>query len=116
MKIRQGFVSNSSSSSFLVMFPKEMKSKEEVHNALFPNGKEFSISSYNWQGDDFIYSSEQISNQVWSDIKNQDPNDILLAIYNLYLTLSNLIYKEFIFHFMKRKINYSSFSPSCQLK
>lgn len=35
MKIRSGFVSNSSSNSFIVIFPTEPKSVDDVKNFLF---------------------------------------------------------------------------------
>ena len=39
MKVRTGFVSNSSSSSFCVVFPKRPKSKEELMKIMFPGKK-----------------------------------------------------------------------------
>ncbi|HMZ46899.1 MAG TPA: gliding motility-associated C-terminal domain-containing protein [Chitinophagaceae bacterium] len=39
MKIRNGFVSNSSSSSFIVLFPKEPKNATDVKNMLFKEDK-----------------------------------------------------------------------------
>ena len=39
MKIRQGFVSNSSSSSFIVAFPKEPKNLDELKEMLFVEGQ-----------------------------------------------------------------------------
>jgi len=43
MKIRNGFVSNSSSSSFLVMFPHEITNKEELYKLLWIDENERSI-------------------------------------------------------------------------
>ena len=37
MKIRNGFVSNSSSSSFLLFFPREIKSTDDIIELLFDN-------------------------------------------------------------------------------
>lgn len=45
MKIRNGFVSNSSSSSFLVFFPKEINNKEELYELMWNDRNEKSIQS-----------------------------------------------------------------------
>jgi hypothetical protein len=65
MKIRKGFVSNSSSSSFVVAFPKEPKSFDDVYEAMF-NSKEGGISIYDQDG----MSHSQIAQRVWKDIKS----------------------------------------------
>jgi len=69
MKIRNGFVSNSSSSSFVVIFPTEPKNSEDVKNMLF-NKNEKSYSEY---------SVDQVAKTVWTDICNQTKNNIELA-------------------------------------
>lgn len=71
MKIRQGFVSNSSSSSFIVAFPKGMEvTSENVHNHLF--GPAFSaITAYDWIG---TFSTKEIADQVAQDMRGQTPN------------------------------------------
>ena len=64
MKIRNGFVSNSSSSSFLVAFNSEPNSVEEAHENMF--------SSYN------MFSKEtslKMAEIVFDQIKDQEPND-----------------------------------------
>jgi hypothetical protein len=38
MKLRKGFVSNSSSSSFIVVFPKKPDTVEELYDMMFPRG------------------------------------------------------------------------------
>lgn len=63
MKTRNGFVSNSSSSSFVVAFPKEPKKFEDVFDAMF-DGKEGGISVYDMDG----MSHNQIAEEVWKDI------------------------------------------------
>ncbi len=67
MKIRNGFVSNSSSSSFVVAFPHKPKSAEDVHEMMF-NGKEGKIQPY-----EFVekLSYSQIAKRVWNDIKTK---------------------------------------------
>jgi len=70
MKIRQGFVSNSSSSSFVVAFPSIPKSSDDVHRILFNNDKKFNIEQY-----DRHLESSKASNIVYDAIKNQNVND-----------------------------------------
>ena len=69
MKIRNGFVSNSSSSSFIVAFPNKPTSEKDVLEYMF-NGKDGGISVFD--GDGLSYN--QISAIIFKDIK--DPVDI----------------------------------------
>lgn len=69
MKIRNGFVSNSSSSSFIVTFPREPKSAGDVHEMMFPKGEE-NIDYY-----DNEMSSTQAAHRVWEDVQDQQPDD-----------------------------------------
>lgn len=73
MKIRNGFVSNSSSSSFVVIFPREPKSSEDVKNMLF-NEDETLYGAY-----DQTYPVEQVAQTVWNDICGQKKNDFEYA-------------------------------------
>ena len=76
MKIRSGFVSNSSSSSFVVIFPKIPKNQEDVKNMLFKEGEKTYSSAY----DDDCWPVDQVAQTVWDDICNQEKNDIEKAI------------------------------------
>ena len=70
MKIRQGFVSNSSSSSFIVAFPKDMEiSSDAVQSYLF--GEETAITAYDWIG---TFGTKEIADQVTRDMRAQTPN------------------------------------------
>jgi len=61
MKIRGGYVSNSSSSSFVIIFPKDPKSSQELELMLFggPNKK------YKNPWGDEVWTSKEISEYVW---------------------------------------------------
>lgn len=65
MKIRFGFISNSSSSSFIVGFKKRPQSVEEVHEILF--GKEPSYIEMYGHG----LSTMEAAQRVFEDIQNQ---------------------------------------------
>ncbi len=79
MKIRNGFVSNSSSSSFIVAFPRKPKNARDVQTILFGDVKEIHDP---W--DDAIkISTTSIATRVWNDMKGQTPNkyiEILAAV------------------------------------
>ena len=64
MKFRNGFVSNSSSSSFVVAFSKVPTSAEEVRQLMFED-----ISNY-WSYDK-EYNTTDIAERVFQDIKEQ---------------------------------------------
>lgn len=63
MKIRNGFVSNSSSSSFIVAFPRKPQTASDVFKFMF-NNEEYEISGY--CGDKLC--TKDIANKVFDDI------------------------------------------------
>lgn len=67
MKIRNGFVSNSSSSSFIVAFPSKPKNAEDVWKFMF-NGTEGEISLE--YSEEKSLSHQHIAERVFLDIKN----------------------------------------------
>lgn len=78
MKIRNGFVSNSSSSSFVVIFPKEPKSRDEVKQILFGDD-EYYADPYSYP-EQKSYTTDEVSMTVWKDIQEQTPNNYSSAI------------------------------------
>ena len=80
MKIRNGFVSNSSSSNFVVAFPAVPKSTEDVKNLLFGEAEIWPI--HRGVIDVQILTS-QLAEIIWADIQAQIANNkrsILKAI------------------------------------
>lgn len=65
MQIRQGFVSNSSSSSFLVGFKRKPKTPEELKQIMFPNDNGY-IAYY-----DHSMSVHEIVQRVYNDLVSQ---------------------------------------------
>jgi len=74
MKIRNGFVSNSSSSSFVVAFPKRPKNAKAVKKMLFDEHQEWYPSPFAnmYKDGDTRWSIDQVVEIVMSDIVNQD--------------------------------------------
>ena len=68
MKFRNGFVSNSSSSSFVVAFPKDLH-LVNLKELLFGDAEH--LTAYN---DPF--STEELANQIRKDIEAQTPNHV----------------------------------------
>ena len=80
-KIRLGFVSNSSSSSFIVAFNREPESAEDVASQMFGD-----ISTLEHPYYDDIYNALDVAKTVFADMKMQTPNshnDIVESI-NLF--------------------------------
>ena len=71
MKIRSGFVSNSSSSSFVVVLEKKPNSPEELKNVLFKDKKV--ISYY-----DYIKTTEEVSQRIFNDIESFEKDSSML--------------------------------------
>lgn len=68
MKRRSGFVSNSSSSSFIVGFERRPASVEEVHKVLFKEdlNEDTHVTVY-----DYTISTKEVAQRVFNDLKEQ---------------------------------------------
>jgi len=87
MKIRSGFVSNSSSSSFIVSFKKVPENKNELRNLLFDKDQtmyqEFPI--------------DKVIDTIWHNMENQKPNNkeqIIECINGGYIVNDISFYKN----------------------
>ena len=69
MKLRNGFVSNSSSSSFVVAFDKLPKSATEVKQLLFGDAKEWSADGMTHPA--YTFPTEVLADVVWGNIQAQ---------------------------------------------
>lgn len=81
MKMRSGFVSNSSSSSFVVRFDEKPGSVEELKKILFGDATYYA----NPYGDGG-FTTEEVAGTVWNDLKDQKPMELeqVAAEFNDY--------------------------------
>jgi len=75
MKIRTGFVSNSSSSSFVVILPSRPESVEDVEEIFFPEGYE----SRAWDDEEDTITARMLAEQLWKDIQEQRQIDDVIS-------------------------------------
>jgi len=97
MKIRNGFVSNSSSSSFLVLFPKEINNFDELYDLMWTEKNSESIQksfnfindsreekkSYNSMGMTFDEFKTEATNYVLKETLMQNNNNLFFALSNM---------------------------------
>lgn len=92
MKTRYGFVSNSSSSSFILNFPNgKPKSKDELQKILFGERKEYHVPY-----DTEFYPSDVIADAIWSQLSIASvatKEEILNIIKNGYPSLEPWVEK-----------------------
>lgn len=65
MKIRRGFVSNSSTASFTLQFKHKPETWQELHDWLYPKGKTVHRSIWNER---HSTTSEEVAKRVFSDL------------------------------------------------
>ena len=83
MKVRQGFVSNSSSSSFIIGFAEKPTCAEDVQKALFGHTNGGYEGYYDEQA-----SHEKLAKTVWHDIQQPQAKDITDAsdVFDIYFS------------------------------
>lgn len=113
MKIRNGFVSNSSSSSFVVVFPTEPKSVEDVKKYLFKEDQQYFLNPY----DDDNYTVGQVAETVWNDICSQEKNkfkDIISEISSGSLDVADAPDYNDFYHITDWNQRWKAYDDACE--
>lgn len=94
MKIRNGFVSNSSSSSFIVVFPWAPTCADDVHTILF--GANEKVLGDEYYDDKFKLPSRWAAELIWRDIKKQRPggSDFIRTLEDTKNAVESLLYEN----------------------
>lgn len=81
MKFRGGFVTNSSSSSFIIALDKLPKSIKEVKELLFDKDQTYYGSPYDERQK---FSLDDVARSIFSDLKTETPKDKVIESMNGY--------------------------------
>lgn len=113
MKIRKGFVSNSSSSSFYVKFDKQPKNENELKQMMFPNyeGEIFTHYGYSTTLDRIV---QTVFNDIKDQLADENEDEFMEDIFQLprnYLTkfFDKYMSDEEIKDYFKKSINRNIF-------
>lgn len=109
MKIRKGFVSNSSSTSFIVKFPRAPKTVDDVRKMLFGDATLF-FEPYG----DGSYPTTKVAQTVFSDIQEQSKNNIEGAIELLSNSHNGPDYENFKTGPDWKDIDWDAHSDACK--
>ena len=75
MKIRSGFVSNSSSSSFIVAFPRKPRNVDEMRTMVFGNVSPNETRCPSWDNDStYGHTVQAMAEQIFSDLNRRNPS------------------------------------------
>jgi len=113
MKARNGFVSNSSASSFIVALPKNIKDENELHKILFGNNRKFKIKTpYDTEKK---YDSKQVVKRIFSylekhKIDKKQEKDLIDELTHL-----ELYYNDELIEPKKQKENYLTKAEATKL-